>query len=59
MPEFSEMFQTNFKTTTHLLTPLIASISFSAADRISSAVSPSRWKIPLGSLILFQLQKKV
>jgi 2-polyprenyl-3-methyl-5-hydroxy-6-metoxy-1,4-benzoquinol methylase len=59
MPEFSEMFQTNFKTTTHLLTPLIASISFSAADRISSVVSPSRWKIPLGSLILFQLQKKV
>lgn len=59
VPEFIAMFQPDYKTTTHLLTPFIASISFSTADRISSYVSPSKWKIPIGSLILIQLQKKV
>jgi 2-polyprenyl-3-methyl-5-hydroxy-6-metoxy-1,4-benzoquinol methylase len=58
VPRFSEMFQPDFKTTTHLLTPFIASISFSTAARISSAVSPSKWKIPLGALLILKFRKK-
>lgn len=58
VPRFLEMFQPDFKTTSHLLTPIIASISFSAADRISSAVAPSKWKIPFGALLILKLKRK-
>lgn len=58
VPKFSEMFQPDFKTTTHLLTPYIAGISFKTADRISSAVSHANWKFPLGALLLVQLRKQ-
>ena len=58
MPEFSEMFQPDFKTTTHLLTPFLAGISYHAAEKISSAVSPAKWKLPLGSLLLLQMHRK-
>jgi 2-polyprenyl-3-methyl-5-hydroxy-6-metoxy-1,4-benzoquinol methylase len=58
VPKFSEMFQPDFKTTTHLLSPYIAGISFKTAERISSAVSHEKWKIPLGALLLVQLRKQ-
>lgn len=54
IPDFHAMFHPDFKTTTHLLTPFIAGISFSTAARISSSVSPGKWNIPLGALILLQ-----
>jgi 2-polyprenyl-3-methyl-5-hydroxy-6-metoxy-1,4-benzoquinol methylase len=58
VPGFSAMFQTDFKTTTHLLTPFIAGISFKTADRISATVSPAKWKLPLGMLLLIHLIKE-
>ncbi len=58
MPGFSEMFKPDFKTTTHLLTPFLAGISYQAAEKISSAVSPAKWKLPLGSLLLLQMHRK-
>lgn len=57
VPGFSEMFQPDFKTTTHLLTPYIAGISFKTADRISSAIPHANWKFPLGALLIVQLRK--
>jgi len=59
IPDFNTMFQPDFKTTTHLLTPFIADISFNIAARISSSVSPGKWKIPLGALILLQCTRKI
>ncbi|MEI7896513.1 MAG: class I SAM-dependent methyltransferase [bacterium] len=50
-------FKLDYKTTTHLLTPLLAGISYKAAEDIASIVSPTRWNLPVGSLILLQLSK--
>jgi 2-polyprenyl-3-methyl-5-hydroxy-6-metoxy-1,4-benzoquinol methylase len=58
VPDFSEKFQQVYKTTTHLATPFIAGISFNLADWASTVFSASKWKIPIGALLLFQLQKK-
>jgi 2-polyprenyl-3-methyl-5-hydroxy-6-metoxy-1,4-benzoquinol methylase len=57
VPGFSHMFRPVLKTTTHLATPFIAGLHFGLAGKISSAVSPGAWKIPLGALLLVQLQK--
>lgn len=57
VPDFCEMFHPGFKTTTHLLTPIIAGINFKTADRISSAVSTRKWNIPFGALLLVELEK--
>lgn len=54
---FHQKFQLDFKTTTHLLTPYIAGISFKTAEKFASRVAPSKWKLPLGSLLLLQLSK--
>lgn len=55
---FDNRFYIEYQTTTHLLTPLVAILSFSIAEKLSSAVSPEKWKIPLGSILIVQLSKK-
>ncbi|MFP4470142.1 MAG: class I SAM-dependent methyltransferase [Bacteroidales bacterium] len=54
---FHDHFRIGYKTTTHLLTPFVAAFSFTLASQISSAVSPDKWKIPLGSILIIQLIK--
>jgi len=58
IPEFEQLFCIQYKTTTHLFTPLIAGISFEVADKLSSVVSPAKWKIPLGALLILKLIKQ-
>ncbi len=54
---FHKKFTFQYKTTTHMLTPYVAVFSFRIAERIASSISPKKWKIPFGSLLLFQLRK--
>lgn len=40
------------KTTSHLLTPFLAALSFRLARYLSRLVPHSRWRFPFGDLIL-------
>lgn len=40
------------KTTTHFITPYVATVSYPLAVRMSQAISSAHWNNPLGSLIL-------
>ncbi|HZZ84839.1 MAG TPA: class I SAM-dependent methyltransferase [Anaeromyxobacteraceae bacterium] len=51
-PALRSEFALELRTTTHLLTPFLAGISFDLAHRISRLVPHRRWKLPFGNLIL-------
>ncbi len=51
------MFQFDYKTTTHFITPYIAVFSYKLAEKISSAIPHRKWGFPLGSLLLIELKK--
>ena len=54
-PSFERDFSFEFKTTTHLLTPFLASISFKVAHTLSRVVPHRRWLLPFGNLLLLVL----
>jgi 2-polyprenyl-3-methyl-5-hydroxy-6-metoxy-1,4-benzoquinol methylase len=54
---FHKKFCLQNKTTTHMISPYIAMFSFKVAEKVASFVSPSKWKIPLGALLLISLKK--
>jgi len=51
-PPLAAQFELAVKTTTHLVTPFLAALSFRAAHRLSRAVPHSKWKMPFGNLVL-------
>ena len=55
--DFDNMFNLDYKTTSHFLTPYIAFISYKLAHRISSVIPHNKWKFPAGSIILSQFTK--
>lgn len=59
LPDFDKNFYLDYKTTTHAFTPFLATISFGLAEKISTAISPGKWKMPLGSILIIQLYKKL
>lgn len=57
-PDFWLYFNTlDFKTTTHLVTPFLAGISFDMARRLSRVVPHQSWRQPFGNLILMVLTR--
>lgn len=56
-PDFNRHFELELKTTTHLLTPFLAGISFRAARFLSRAVPHRRWRQPFGNLILLVVKR--
>jgi hypothetical protein len=51
-PDFDRHFSVELKTTTHLLTPFLAGVSFRGARFLSRLVSHNRWRQPFGNLVL-------
>ncbi len=56
-PEFAKLFAPERKTTTHLVSPFLAALSFRGARALSRAVPPRFWRVPVGSLILTVFQR--
>ena len=46
------------KTTTHFLTPFLATFSYDLAVRTATSIPSSVWKNPLGNIILSRWSKK-
>ncbi|MFL5262003.1 MAG: SAM-dependent methyltransferase [Anaeromyxobacteraceae bacterium] len=57
-PPLRERFALDLKTTTHLVTPLLAALSFPLAHRLSRAIPHRRWRLPFGNLILAALTRR-
>ncbi len=51
-PALPADFRLDLKTTTHLVTPFLAGLSFPLAHRLSRLVPHGLWKFPFGNLIL-------
>lgn len=51
-PAFASEFALEVKTTTHLVTPFLAALSFDGAHRLSRLVPHKLWRVPLGNLVL-------
>lgn len=57
-PPLNDEFRWLFKTTTHFCSPFLAWISLGFAAKVSRLLPHDRWRFPLGSLILLQLERK-
>ncbi len=57
-PPFHDRLRVEFKTTTHLVTPFLAAISFSFARALSRLVPHRRWRQPFGNLVLLVARRK-
>ena len=55
---FDKNFDTEFVTSSHFLTPFIAPISFSLADKISKVSPHHKWQFPLGNILMICFTKK-
>jgi 2-polyprenyl-3-methyl-5-hydroxy-6-metoxy-1,4-benzoquinol methylase len=51
-PAFESEFHVELKTTSHLLTPFLARLSFRAAHSLSRLVPHRYWRFPFGNLVL-------
>ncbi len=51
-PPFASEFHLELKTTSHLLTPFLAGLSFRAAHSLSRLVPHRLWRFPFGNLVL-------
>lgn len=56
-PDFQRQFKVELKTTTHLLTPFLAGLSFRGARFLSRLASHRRWRQPFGNLVLLVVQR--
>lgn len=57
-PPFESQFDVDLKTTTHLVTPFLAAISYPVARMLSRAVPHAKWRSPVGNLVLLVLTRK-
>lgn len=57
VPEFFDLFQIQFKTTTHFIAPFLARISMNFADRVSQLRDHRSWRHPFGNLLLLSFQR--
>jgi 2-polyprenyl-3-methyl-5-hydroxy-6-metoxy-1,4-benzoquinol methylase len=57
-PRLGDEFAVELKTTTHLLTPFLAGLSFRLARALSRLVPSTHWRVPFGNLVLISLSRK-
>jgi 2-polyprenyl-3-methyl-5-hydroxy-6-metoxy-1,4-benzoquinol methylase len=57
-PRLDEQFELVLRTTTHLLTPFLAGLSFEVAHRLSRLVPHTRWRFPFGNLVLAAFRRR-
>jgi 2-polyprenyl-3-methyl-5-hydroxy-6-metoxy-1,4-benzoquinol methylase len=57
-PRLNAAFELEMKTTTHLVTPFLAWLSFDVAHRLSRMVPHARWRLPFGNLVLVALVRR-
>ena len=57
-PPMAAEFEVALNTTTHLITPFLAGLSFPAAQWLSRAWPHSRWRMPFGNLVLTVLTRR-
>lgn len=57
-PRLLHAYDVELKTTTHLLSPFLASVSYEVARGLARAIPHQRWSSPLGNLILVVLRKR-
>ncbi len=57
-PPFESQFDVDLKTTTHLITPFLAGLSYGAARKLSQLVPHKKWRSPAGNLVLLVLTRK-
>jgi 2-polyprenyl-3-methyl-5-hydroxy-6-metoxy-1,4-benzoquinol methylase len=57
-PSLREQFTLELKTTTHVVAPFLAPLSFDLAHRLSRAVSHEKWRLPFGNLIMAALRRR-
>jgi 2-polyprenyl-3-methyl-5-hydroxy-6-metoxy-1,4-benzoquinol methylase len=56
-PDFKRQFKVELKTTTHLLAPFLAGLSFRGARFLSRLISHRRWRQPFGNLVLLVAER--
>ncbi len=57
-PSLDEEFLLDLKTTTHLVTPFLAGLSYDFARNLSRLVPHTSWRMPFGNLILMVLSRR-
>lgn len=57
-PRLFEQYELELKTTTHLLSPFLAAVSYEVARGLARAIPHQSWNLPLGNLILAVLRKR-
>src|SRR4051812_18885320 len=57
-PDFEREFIVELKTTTHLLVPFLAGLSYRAARRLSRLVPHRKWRFPFGNLVLLVVRRR-
>lgn len=57
-PRFDDELEVEFKTTTHLLTPFLAALSFRLAHSLSRVVPHRSWRQPFGNLVLLVARRR-
>ena len=55
---FADEFEVEFKTTSHLLTPFMAGLSFVGARALSRAVPHKWWRHPFGNLVMISAKRR-
>ncbi len=57
-PRLLDEYDVELKTTTHLLSPFLASVSYEIARGLARAIPHGSWTSPLGNLVLAVLRKR-
>lgn len=57
-PPLLHRYDVELKTTTHLLSPFLASLSYEVARGLARAIPHQSWSLPLGNLVLAVLRKR-
>lgn len=57
-PSFAAEFALDLKTTTHLVTPFLAGLSYDLARNLSRMVPHTNWRMPFGNLVLMVLTRR-
>lgn len=56
-PDFDKEFKIEFKSTSHLVSFLIAAFSDNFAQNLSKAIKASNWKMPFGAILMVKIRK--
>jgi 2-polyprenyl-3-methyl-5-hydroxy-6-metoxy-1,4-benzoquinol methylase len=57
-PNFDNEFSVKLKTSSHLLSFVIAGISNKLAKYLSKTIAANKWRVPFGALLIIKIEKK-